>query len=470
MKLRLICSRELRSYPCKNKLLLTGTPLQNNLTELWSLLNFLMPIVFNKIDTFSFLLNLEDVKDSKKIIEEKHIITSLHKVVSPFMLRRLKEEVLQDVVPKKEVIVYCPMSKLQRELYKYVLNYDIESLLDKNVSLHKIFFLNKIILYIILTQKENANIENPRKKRKCTQKPINYNIESLYESPNKQPFHYKDTKKTFEENQQIIELRRTITMSNRMMMFKKIVCHPYLITCPVKTVNNKKEMLIDENLIQNSGKFFVLDILLPKLKERGHKILLFCTMVAVLDIIHEYLKLRGYKFCRLDGNSSVETRQYNINEFNKNLDLFIFLISTRAGGLGINLTSADTVIMFDRDWNPQADIQAQDRCHRIGQKKPVVIYSLITKNTIDEYILKCSNMKKRLERLVIREGKFGYENKIEKNFDSDFKELGKMFKLSDREESNLMNVFSEDELNRLLDRSDLHNLMEKKEFRSIEEN
>lgn len=118
----------------------------------------------------------------------------------------------------------------------------------------------------------------------------------------------------------------------------------------------------------------LLDKLLKRLKERGHRVLLFTQMTRVLDILEDYLYMRQYLYCRIDGNTSYEDREARIDAYNKeNSDIFLFLLSTRAGGLGINLQTADVVILYDSDWNPQADLQAQDRAHRIGQRRPVQV-------------------------------------------------------------------------------------------------
>lgn len=128
---------------------------------------------------------------------------------------------------------------------------------------------------------------------------------------------------------------------------KEIADHPYLVHHPV----DKQGFLIsDQELIKASGKMLVLNKLLPRLKQRGHRVLIFSTLVIMLNVLECYMEDKNYKYSRLDGRDDLETREYNINKFNKEKDTFVFLISTRAGGLGLNLTSADTVIMFDRDW------------------------------------------------------------------------------------------------------------------------
>lgn len=164
---------------------------------------------------------------------------------------------------------------------------------------------------------------------------------------------------------------------------------------------------VDETIVTASGKMLLLDRLLPALFRRGHKVLIFSQFKTQLDILEDYCReLRDWSVCRIDGGVAQEARRAQIEEFNTNDKVKIFLLSTRAGGQGINLASADTVILFDSDWNPQQDLQAQDRAHRIGQTRPVVVYRLATKGTVEEELLMSADAKRRLEKLVIKKGGF----------------------------------------------------------------
>jgi len=157
--------------------------------------------------------------------------------------------------------------------------------------------------------------------------------------------------------------------------------------------------------VQSSGKFVLLRKLLPKLKADGHRVLIFSQFTKVLDLMSDILETEGWRFERLDGSVSGTERQRAIDRFSdKNSDSFIFILSTRAGGVGINLTAADTVIVFDPDWNPQNDVQAMARVHRIGQTKTVQIYKLCTKGTYENHMLKLANQKLGLEHAVMRTG------------------------------------------------------------------
>lgn len=164
---------------------------------------------------------------------------------------------------------------------------------------------------------------------------------------------------------------------------------------------------IDETLVKASGKMLLLDRLIPRLLEKGHKILIFSQFKTQLDILQDWAtQLRDWNCCRIDGAISQTDRHEQIKAFNTSPEHKIFLLSTRAGGQGINLVAADTVILFDSDWNPQQDLQAQDRAHRIGQTRPVIVYRLATKGTVEQTLLEKADSKRRLERIIIQSGKF----------------------------------------------------------------
>ena len=166
----------------------------------------------------------------------------------------------------------------------------------------------------------------------------------------------------------------------------------------------------DRRLVQfDCGKLQALAVLLRKLKIEGHKVLIFTQMTKMLDILEAFLNLHGYTYCRLDGSTSTEQRQLLMQRFNSDKKIFAFILSTRSGGFGINLTGADTVVFYDSDWNPAMDQQAQDRCHRIGQTRQVHIYRLISQGTIEESILEKAIQKRELDNVAIQLGNFNTE-------------------------------------------------------------
>ncbi|CAH1390903.1 unnamed protein product [Nezara viridula] len=327
-------SEIVREFKTTNRLLLTGTPLQNNLHELWSLLNFLLPDVFNSSDDFDSWFNTNTFLGDNSLVER------LHAVLRPFLLRRLKSEVEKKLKPKKEVKIYVGLSKMQREWYTKVLMKDIDVVNGA------------------------GRVEKMR-------------------------------------------------LQNILMQLRKCSNHPYLFD----GAEPGPPYSTDEHLVYNSGKMAILDKLLPKLQEQGSRVLIFSQMTRMIDILEDYCYWRQYNYCRLDGNTPHEDRQRQINEFNEDdSKKFIFMLSTRAGGLGINLATADVVILYDSDWNPQMDLQAMDRAHRIGQKKQVKVFRMITENTVEEKIVERAEIKLRLDKLVIQQGRL-VDNKTALNKD-----------------------------------------------------
>jgi len=196
---------------------------------------------------------------------------------------------------------------------------------------------------------------------------------------------------------------------NILMQLRKVCNHPYLF----EGVEEEGLPQLGAHLINVSGKMIILDKLLAKLKKENHQVLIFSQMTSMLDILEDYCNFRGYKYCRIDGNTDMDSRDRQICEFvEPNSEKFIFLLSTRAGGLGINLATADTVILYDSDWNPQVDLQAMDRAHRIGQKNPVMVYRMITEKSLEEKIVERQMVKLKWDTLVIQQGRFQQKNKV----------------------------------------------------------
>ncbi|XP_048662995.1 lymphoid-specific helicase isoform X3 [Marmota marmota marmota] len=445
MKCRLI--RELKRFNADNKLLLTGTPLQNNLSELWSLLNFLLPDVFDDLKSFESWFDITSLSETAEDIiakeREQNVLHMLHQILTPFLLRRLKSDVALEVPPKREVIVYAPLSKKQEVFYTAIVNRTIANMFGTS-------------------EKETVELSPTGRPKRRTRKSINYskidNFPNELEKLISQIQPEVDRERTVVEVNSPIESEVNLKLQNIMMLLRKCCNHPYLIEYPIDPVT--QEFKIDEELVTSSGKFLILDRMLPELKKRGHKVLLFSQMTRMLDILMDYCHLRNFNFSRLDGSMSYSEREENMHSFNTDPDVFIFLVSTRAGGLGINLTAADTVIIYDSDWNPQSDLQAQDRCHRIGQTKPVVVYRLVTGNTIDQKIVERAAAKRKLEKLIIHKNHFkGGQSGLNqsKNF-LDPKELKELLKSRDYErevKGSREKVISDKDLELLLDRSDL---------------
>ena len=296
----------------------------------------MVPDVFANADQFDEWFNL-DIDDAD---EKNKLISQLHKILRPFMLRRLKVDVEKSLPPKHETILFTGMSVLQKKLYKDILLRDIDVLQGGNGGGSHTAILNIV------------------------------------------------------------------------MQLRKCAGHPYLFP----GVEDRSLPPLGEHLVENCGKMVLLDKLLVRLHGLGHRVLLFTQMTRILDILEDYLVMRQFEYCRIDGNTDYAQREERINDYNApDSNKFLFLLSTRAGGLGINLQTADVVILYDSDWNPQADLQAQDRAHRIGQKRPVQVFRLVTEHTIEEKVVERAQQKLKLDAMVVQQGRLKDKDKLSRD-------------------------------------------------------
>uniref|UniRef100_A0A4W5QWZ6 Chromodomain helicase DNA binding protein 5 n=1 Tax=Hucho hucho TaxID=62062 RepID=A0A4W5QWZ6_9TELE len=378
--------RILNGYKIYYKLLLTGTPLQNNLEELFHLLNFLTPERFNNLDGF-----LEEFAD----ISKEDQIKKLHDLLGPHMLRRLKADVFKNMPSKTELIVRVELSPMQKKYYKFILTRNFEALNSKGGG-----------------------------------------------------------------NQ--------VSLLNIMMDLKKCCNHPYLFPVAAVEAPVLPNGSYDGNqLVKSSGKLTLLQKMLKKLKDEGHRVLIFSQMTKMLDLLEDFLEYEGYKYERIDGGITGGLRQEAIDRFNApGAQQFCFLLSTRAGGLGINLATADTVIIYDSDWNPHNDIQAFSRAHRIGQNKKVMIYRFVTRASVEERITQVAKRKMMLTHLVVRPGLGSKTGSMSKQELDDILKFGTEELFKDEMEGSVIH-YDDNAISKLLDRS--QNATEDTEIQNMNE-
>ncbi|XP_045807406.1 protein PHOTOPERIOD-INDEPENDENT EARLY FLOWERING 1 isoform X2 [Trifolium pratense] len=560
----------LLNFNSKRRILLTGTPLQNDLMELWSLMHFLMPHVFQSHQEFKdwFSNPISGMVEGEEKVN-KEVVDRLHNVLRPFLLRRLKRDVEKQLPMKVEHVIYCRLSKRQRNLYEdFIASSETQATLAnanffgmigvimqlRKVCNHPDLFEGRPIVSsfdmcridiqlsssicsmllpssfstvdleglgllfthldygmtswesdevqaietpatLIMERTDMADLEVIKPGLKCQKKPHGTNIfeeiqraiweERIREAKEraeaiawwnslrckKRPI-YSTTLRDFvtirhpvydihqkkanpvsylfpskladivlspvERFQRMIDVVESFMFAIPAARASPPVCWcsksettvflkpSYKQRCsdilspllsPIRPAIVRRQVYFpDRRLIQfDCGKLQELAILLRKLKSEGHRALIFTQMTKMLDILEAFINLYGYTYMRLDGSTQPEERQTLMQRFNTNPKFFLFILSTRSGGVGINLVGADTVIFYDSDWNPAMDQQAQDRCHRIGQTREVHIYRLISESTIEENILKKAKQKRALDDLVIQSG--GYNTEFFKKLD-----------------------------------------------------
>uniref|UniRef100_T1J3V7 SWI/SNF-related matrix-associated actin-dependent regulator of chromatin subfamily A containing DEAD/H box 1 homolog n=1 Tax=Strigamia maritima TaxID=126957 RepID=T1J3V7_STRMM len=364
--------KNLMKIKAKHRLLLTGTPLQNNLIELMSLLMFVMPNVFEgKTEEVVQMFGTSVKSNEQKTVQttfEQERIEQAKRIMQPFVLRRLKSNVLKDLPKKHEKIKRCPMLPKQQQLYV-----DLITTFSKQVKERREKLATTSGSSMMMELRKMAN--HPLLLRNCYTDKLLKKMAPLMLN---EPTHRDANSHLIFEDMQVMsdfELHR--------------LCGMY------KSLNTYK---LKSKQILDSGKFHYLKPRLKEMKEKGDRILLFSQFTIMLDIIEEFLQVLDYKFIRLDGSTPVTQRQDLIDQFSSDPAIFIFLLSTRAGGLGINLTAANTVILHDIDFNPYNDKQAEDRCHRVGQIREVRITRIVSANSIEEGILQCAAKKLKLEQ------------------------------------------------------------------------
>ncbi|KAE8587696.1 hypothetical protein XENTR_v10022071 [Xenopus tropicalis] len=589
----------LLQFQCRNRLLLTGTPIQNTMAELWALLHFIMPTLFDSHDEFSewFSKDIESHAENKSAIDENQL-SRLHMILKPFMLRRIKKDVENELSDKIEILMYCSLTTRQKLLYQALKNkISIDDLLQSSMGTAQQAQNTTSSLMNLVMQFRKVCNHSELFERQETWSPFHFslrpyqiskflfrhgNINCLNWSRNRwlrvmlspfapdhiqqSLFHRNGSDKescfsflrfidvcpaeignlmlrghlarwlalflslkaayrlhnarVWDEGSQSDSLnsyltnRSLILWVNFALSFPNLhssstlqelvftshcrpisgrgdyvlhgrksgqsqvlhcqitqfpsflyVASPLVTASPIDIYCNDRsaeyerrefregggpvsrqclmfgapELYADwpkrqlqffpaspgglmtikpcngwsyikipdkESLITDSGKLYALDLLLTRLKSHGHRVLIYSQMTRMIDLLEEYMVYRKHTYMRLDGSSKISERRDMVADFQSRTDIFVFLLSTRAGGLGINLTAADTVIFYDSDWNPTVDQQAMDRAHRLGQTKQVTVYRLICKGTIEERILQRAKEKSEIQRVVISGGNF----------------------------------------------------------------
>ncbi|XP_076140327.1 SWI/SNF-related matrix-associated actin-dependent regulator of chromatin subfamily A containing DEAD/H box 1b isoform X2 [Alosa pseudoharengus] len=355
--------RHLMAINADHRLLLTGTPLQNNLLELMSLLNFIMPSMFSSSTAQIARLFSMNSSEGQSSFERKRI-THAKLIMKPFILRRVKSEVLKQLPAKEESVEFCPMSAKQQQLYSAL----IRKLKGTTTNGEKRELTNAMMHLRKMANHPLLHRQYYTSERLTTMSKLMLNELTHRDSD---PVLVKEDMEVMSD----FELHR--------------LCQQY---------SALRECKLGSDLLLDSGKLHFLTKLLASLKEEGSRVVLFSQFTMMLDILEIFLKHHSHRYIRLDGSTPMADRIGLIDEFNTDQDIFVFLLSTKAGGLGINLTSANVVILHDIDCNPYNDKQAEDRCHRVGQTRTVKVIRLICKDSIEDGMLRIGQKKLKLEQ------------------------------------------------------------------------
>lgn len=461
----------------RNRLLLTGTPVQNSMQELWALLHFIMPTLFDSLSEFSdwFSKEIETSATLKKAVDEKSL-QRLHTILKPFMLRRHKSDVIHELSQKTQINLHCELSYRQKMLYREIRrscsSMEMENLMMqlKKVCNHPELFekleprcglsleVSDGVGEVIGFGRSKMRIEIPRlvaedaaerlmrreeemvRRERELRRIVNLSAGGWYLQESLDFRRWGGILRSVESaGRMILRNRRGLVgcvlgreverrVAREMADMQEYVCcvSPVVATVPRVVCNGvefprlqMEDVYVPLNrtihipplntFISDSGKLVLLDQLLPRLKAEGHRILMYFQMTRMIDLMEDYLIKKGYTYLRLDGSSKIASRRDMVRDWQTS-DKFIFLLSTRAGGLGINLTAADTVVFYDSDWNPTVDQQAMDRAHRLGQTRDVTVYRLITRGTVEEKVLESANRKDEIQKMVIHGNVFEGEN------------------------------------------------------------
>ena len=499
-----------------HRILLTGTPLQNKLQELWTLMTFLFPASFGRRNSIigNFEYYLEKAAKSNSSIYTA-VIDKLHSILRPLILRRLKSEVEQELPRKTEEIVECALSRRQKLLYdQFIMRAGQETSRGFVQSLNVLMQLRKICNHPDLVDEKIAESSG-------IYGAIAYFVPGFIDfraherrtwfqersTADKTVFmallciaHYHLSQRCYLKEYKDLQIRRTASrimlnlsraypttvsarhpvsplviampaVNERLRLFSTIdamsewtersyglfILHVTRVAsrgvctnlhapsyCGAKVASPLPRIFSNSinSFVEDSGKMKALYHKLMQLRNQGRKVLIFTQMTKMLDYLEQLLSYKGFSYVRLDGSIATDKRQAIVQSFNENPKIMVFISSTRVGGIGINLTAADTVIFYDSDWNPAVDKQAQDRCHRIGQIRDVTVYRLVTAHTIEENILMTSSVKAKIDDIVMNRGNFTlkklFDKLAKKGTGSNEDKLGKLLGVVEDEEDKLV--------------------------------
>lgn len=386
------------------RLLLTGTPLQNNLQELVSLLNFIMPDLFIKHEG-SLRAIFKTKADTHQSFLSRDRVTRAKKMMTPFVLRRRKDQVLKDLPKKTERIEWCEMTTMQRTIYREALQRSrktVQVLGDESQSAPEVKTKGKAKGRSKLGAMSGDTSSNVLMDlRKAASHPMLFR--RLFDDAKIQVMarHCLREPEFCESNYNYVVEDMEVMTDAELQYF----CKKY------KSVNKHA---LDDDCYLAAGKISKLMALLEQYKAENKRVLIFSQFTQILDILQAIFKTKDIKYLVLTGSTAVDERQGLVDEFNEDEGISVFLLSTKAGGMGINLTAACVVVIFDQDFNPHNDKQACDRAYRIGQKRNVDIIKLITKGTIEEDMYRIGNTKLMLDDAVAGNGDDESESKTEK--------------------------------------------------------
>ncbi|KAG2771510.1 Protein CHROMATIN REMODELING 19 [Phytophthora cactorum] len=391
--------KRITALRARTRLVLSGTPIQNKLNELLTMLSFLMPRMFDHGS--DELLSFFDGSEQKKC--EK-----VRKILAPFILRREKKYVLSQLVPKTISFELVKVGEEQRKAYT--------ELLESVVKRREAQAARKAAAKEL---KKNKGKDHKAERRLrelmgtyATPSGGEPTAMSIFTQLRKAANHPVLLRRHFVSDEVLETLSRCLhraeafgnqcsisRVRQELESYSDFELHDLCVQ--YEAIDELRQLQLPMETLLASAKFDYLRTLLPKLQKEGHRVLIFSQWTKLLDLLEVLMSHMEYRYLRLDGSTDVQERQGLIDTYNEDKNIFVFLLSTRAGGLGINLTAADTVVLHDLDFNPTADEQACDRCHRIGQTKPVSIYKLVSENTVDQDIYKLGESKTELNHKIL---------------------------------------------------------------------